>query len=344
MFAKPRDAARHSRRWLALAALSAAVLAPSTAAAQYQIRYASAAPSGSIFAKQVERLAAQIGEESQGKIQVSPFHNSQLGGEADVIGQIARGRIDMGGFSATTLSLQAPELTLLQLPFFFDSEAQRDCVMDNHAKPLVIEALARKGLHFFAWGESGDVQLVGKKSFASPADLKGIKFGHLPSKALSDFARLQGANPIPITSAEIASSLQTGLIDSFTTMPVFYIPAGLNKIAPIMTKLDMSSAFTINVIHKGTYDKWPAEVRAAFDRGVAKTPTSTVRQEVRDLNRQLLKAHTDGGGAVAPVTPAQRAEWQKGLRPYYLTLVKELGASGEKLFSTMEAGKKACAQ
>jgi len=328
-------------RWFHLLPLAMA-LAAGHASAQRELRYASAAPPGSIYAKQVERLAAQVEEETQGKVKIVPFHNSQLGGELDVIGQIARGRIDMGGFAGTALSLQAPEINLLQLPFYFDSTAQRDCVMDNHARPLIAESLAKKGLHFFAWGESGEVQLIGKKPFASPTDLRGIKFGHLPGKTISEFARLKGANSVPISSAEIASSLQTGLIDSYTTIPVVYIPAGLNKISPVMTKLDMYAAVTINVIHKASYDKWPAEVRTAFERGVARTPTSVVRQEVRDLNAQLYKAHTDGGGTLVSVTPEQRAQWQKDLTPFYASVVKDLGAPAEKLFAAMEAGKKAC--
>jgi len=338
-----RTTRRAPRRALTTLALAAA-LAPLAASAQVELKYASAAPPGSLFAKQIERLAADIAAETGGKVKVNPFHNAQLGGEADVIGQIVRGRVEMGGFAAAALSLQTPEIGLLQLPFMFDSTAQRDCVLDNHAKPIVVENLAKKGLHFVAWGESGVNQIIGKKAYPTPADVKGAKVAHFPGKVISEFWRHVGANPVPTSSADLASGLQTGLLDAMATVPVYYIPSGLNKIAPTLTKVDLSAAMTVNVVSKSVYDKWPADLRAAFDRGAAKTPTAQVRSEIRALNEQLLKGHKDAGGTLVDVTPEQRALWQKDLAPYYASIVKDLGEPGAKLFAALEAGKKVCAK
>jgi len=331
-------AKRLASRWLAAILLAAPALAP----AAVELKYASAAPPGSIFAKQVERLAAEIGEETKGEIKVVPFHNSQLGTETDVIAQIVRGRLDMGGFGSATLALQVPEVALLQLPFYFDDVAQRDCVLDNHARPLLAQALEKKGLKLMTWGESGALQIIGKKPYASPADVRGIKAGIFANKANTDFWQRLGANPVPVTTPEVASAMQTGLIDTMTTVAVFYVPSGWNKIAPVMTKLDMSIALTINVINKKTYDGWSPELRAAFDRGVAKTPLATVRKEIRDFNEVMYKAHTDGGGTIAAVTPAQRGECQKGMQAYWTGVAKEIGPAGEKMLAALEAGKQAC--
>lgn len=323
---------------------AALIAAPAFASAAVELKYASAAPPGSVFAKQVERLAAEIGEETKGEIKVVPFHNSQLGTEIDVISQIVRGRLDMGGFASATLALQVPEVSLLQMPFYFDDVAQRDCVLDNHAKPLLMQSLEKKGLKFMTWGESGAAQIVGKKPYASPADVRGIKAGIFANKANTDFWKRLGANPVPITTPEVASAMQTGLIDTMTTVGAFYVPSGWNKIAPVMTKLDMATSMTVNVLNKKTYDSWSPELRAAFDRGVAKTPLSTVRKEIRDFNEVMYKAHTDGGGTIATVTPAQRAEWQKGMQEYWTGVAKEVGPAGEQMLAALEAGKQACSK
>lgn len=315
---------------------------PSLAQAQIEVRYASAAPPGSIFAKQVDRLATEIGEETKGAVKVNTFHNSQLGGEIDVINQIVRGRLDMGGFAALSLALQVPEVALLQMPFYFDDVVQRDCVLDNHAKPVLADALEKKGLKFLTWGESGAGQIVGKKAYTSPTDVRGIKAGIYANKGSTDFWKRVGANPVPTTTPELASSLQTGLIDSWVTVPVFYVPSGLNKIAPVMTKLDMSIALTVNVMNKKLFDGLAPDVRAALERGVGKTPLATVRKEIRDLNEVMYKMHTDGGGTIATVTPAQRAEWQKGMQDYWIEVARDVGPAGEKMLAVLESGKKAC--
>ncbi|BCN38501.1 ABC transporter substrate-binding protein [Alicycliphilus denitrificans] len=337
------NAVRKTRRWLLALPLAAAVAAPLGAGAQQQeLKYASAAPPGSVFARQVERLAADIESETGGAVKIVPFHNSQLGAEADVISQIARGRLDMGGFASSALALQVPEVAMLQLPFFFDSEAQRDCAMDEHVKPLIEAALEKKGLKFVTWGESGSGQLIGKKGYADPEDVRGIKMGIFASKAQNEFWRRLGANPVPTASPDLASSLQTGLIDAWSTVPAFYVPSGLNKIAPVLTKLDITGALTINVINKKRFDSFAPEVQARFMKGTFKTPTATVRQEIRDFNEAMLGMHAKGGGTVVSVTPAQRAAWQKGLEAYYGQIARDYGPAGEKLYAAMNAGKKAC--
>ena len=49
---------------------------------------------------QTERFAKDVDEESKGEMKIQPFLASQLGSEQDTVQQVARGRIDMGGFSA----------------------------------------------------------------------------------------------------------------------------------------------------------------------------------------------------------------------------------------------------
>ena len=49
----------------------------------------------------------------------------------------------MGTFTANSVALQVPELALVQLPMFFASRAQRDCVLDNHLQKHATEALAK---------------------------------------------------------------------------------------------------------------------------------------------------------------------------------------------------------
>ena len=94
---------------------------------------------------QLRRFEQDVVEESGGKLKISSFINAQLGNEQDTVQQVARGRIDMGGFSNGAVALLAPELALLGLPFFFKSTAEQDCTVDAMTKP-VSDLLAKKGV------------------------------------------------------------------------------------------------------------------------------------------------------------------------------------------------------
>jgi TRAP-type transport system periplasmic protein len=324
---------------LALPLLAGAGLAQ---AQPVELKFASSAPPTSPWAKQIDRTAAFVLEESKGSVKISPFHASQLGSENDAIAQISRGRIEMGTFTLGAVALQVPEIALLHLPFYFTTTAQRDCVLDNHAEKPVADALAKKGLKFLRWGEVGAVHLPGKKAYLLPADVRGIKVGVVTNKFNNELWKSLGANPIPTAVAEVSSSMQTGLIDTYPTPYAFYMPSGLNKIAPTMVKLTLLDSAGITLINTAVYDKLSPEGKAALEKDRVKHPNSLLRGEIRGVDTALTAAHKAAGGTVVEATPEQRAEWQKALVPFWATMAKEFGADGDKFLAMMEAGKKAC--
>jgi TRAP-type C4-dicarboxylate transport system substrate-binding protein len=323
-------------------ALSLTLAAWLAAAQTVEVKFASSAPPTSPWARQIDRTAATVLEESKGALKITPFYNSQLGSENDAIAQISRGRIEMGSFTLSAIALQVPEIALLQLPLYFASTAQRDCVLDQHVADYTRGALARKNLEFIGWGEVGPVHLPGKKAYTLPADVRGIKVGVVTNKQNNEFWKAMGANPVPTAVAEVSSSMQTGLIDTYPTPYAFYIPSGLNKIAPFMVKLPLWDAAGITVMNKGVYDKLPADSKAAMARDRARHPAAMLRAEIRGVDTALTGAHRQAGGTVVETTPEQRAEWRKALGGFWAEMAKDLGSDGEKFFALMEAGKKAC--
>src|SRR5262245_33415742 len=75
-----------------------------------ELRYATSAPPKTVWEMQVVRFQKQVDEISKGTLKINAFLNSQLGSEQDTVAQVARGRIDMGGYSTTAGSLIVPEL------------------------------------------------------------------------------------------------------------------------------------------------------------------------------------------------------------------------------------------
>jgi TRAP-type C4-dicarboxylate transport system substrate-binding protein len=90
------------------------------------------------------------------------------------------------------------------------------------------------------------------------------------------------------------------------------------------------------------YDKLPAEAKAAFERENEKYPNSLYRAEIRGVDAALTNATKAAGGTVVDTTTEQRAEWQKALGNFWITMAKDIGPDGEKFFAVLENGKKAC--
>ena len=310
-----------------------------------ELRYSSGAPpKGNPWVTQIERFAKDVDEESKGTIKISPFLASQLGSEQDTVQQVARGRIDMGGYAAGASALIVPEVALLLMPFYFRNTAELDCVLDNHMTKPVSEAFAKKGVQFMGWTEVGSIELWGRKPLMMPTDLNGIKAAIYANKTQSLFFSSQGANVNPLGLPEWIPAFQTGAVDVVLTPITYALPSGLTKVAPVVSKLGVYDAPGLTLMNKGIWDKLPKEQQEALSRATARHPSAKMREEVRGFEKVLYGMFEKGGGQVSEGTLAQRDAWRKALDPVYPQIVKETGGDAAAFYATMEAGRKACAK
>jgi TRAP-type C4-dicarboxylate transport system substrate-binding protein len=326
----------------AIVGCAAAALQAPGAYAQTELRYASSAPPNTVWAMQTERFAKLVADNSKGAVKVNAFINSQLGSEQDTVQQVARGRIDMGGYSITAGALLVPELALLNLPFLFKDTAEQDCVYDNHlAKPLG-EMFARRGVQFLGYAHVGQGNIIGKKPFVTPDELRGLKARAQPTKLGPFLWTAFGANPNPLPVTEWNSAHQTGLVDVADAPVTFYVFAGLGKVAPVMTLTKHLDQGGVVLMNKAAYDKLPAAARKAIDDAGEQAPATLQRKEVREFEAKLFGLHKQQGGTVVELTDAQREVWRKGMAASWPKAVEAVGGESGTFWKLIQDGIKAC--
>lgn len=338
------------KRTLLFAALSAAfglAALPGTLTAQekkpLELRYTSGAPpKGNPWVMQVERFAKDVDEESKGAIKIQPFFASQLGSEQDTVQQVARGRIDIGGFSAGSAALVVPEVALLLMPFYFKDTAELDCVLDKGMVAPVTELYAKRGVQFLGWTEVGSIEMFGKKPFMAPKDLNGVKAASYANKTQSLFFSSMGANPNPLGLPEWIPAFQTGLAEVVLTPITYALPSGLTKVAPVVSRVGAYDAPGLTLMNKATFDKLPKDQQEALIRAGDRNPSAKLRAEVRGFENILYGMHEKAGGQIVVATAEQRAAWRAAMEPVYPKIVKETSAGSEGFFRTLEGARKAC--
>jgi TRAP-type transport system periplasmic protein len=292
---------------------------------------------------QVERFAGDITDGSKGTLKVNAFLGAQLGSEQDTVQQVARGRIEMGGFSLTAGSLLVPELSILSIPFFFRDAKEQDCVMDSApVLKFTADSFAAKGVQFLGWSEVGTTHFFGKKPILVPDDIKGLKARSQPSKIGAYIWTTFGANPNPLPVTEWNSAHQTGLVEVADSGPTYYHFAGLGKIAPVMTLSAHQDLPGVVIINKAIYDKLTADQKVAFEGSRTKNSDAKLRAEVRDFEGKILEMHKAGGGQVVAMSDAQRSVWQKAMEPQFTKIVADVGGDSQKLWDLMQDQLKTC--
>lgn len=181
---------------------------------------ATASPINTIWQQQFDQFAADVAEETGGNVQIEIFYNSQLGAGNAVLPQVMRGRIDMGAFSTAEVADQLRDVYLSSMLFYYDNQTVRSCILDSVYDDFQT-LLAPTGLRHLAWAEVGSIQLSGTRAFTSPESLQGIRHGGAANPITNLYWERMGAIPSLVPAAEAASSLSTGLIDVYPTIPVF---------------------------------------------------------------------------------------------------------------------------
>jgi TRAP-type C4-dicarboxylate transport system substrate-binding protein len=321
---------------LALATGAAAQSAP------VELRYATSAPPKTVWEMQILRFQKQVDELSKGTLKINAFLNSQLGSEQDTVAQVARGRIDMGGYSITAGSLLVPEISLLNIPFLFKDQKEQDCVYDKHLTKLTQDLFEKKGVVMTSWSEVGVADIIGKKAFVSPDDLKGLKARSAPSKVAAFMWSQFGANPNPLPVTEWNSAFQTGLIDVADSGPTYYFFSGLAKLAPVVTLTQHQDQGGVVLINKAAYDKLSDDHKKVIAETGTMTPASQLRAEVRGFEGKIREMHKAAGGTIVDITPDQRALWRKGIEAAWPKMVAAVGGKANAYWKAIQDGIKAC--
>jgi TRAP-type transport system periplasmic protein len=307
-----------------------------------ELRYATSAPPKTVWEMQILRFQKQIDEISKGTLKINAFLNSQLGSEQDTVAQVARGRIDMGGYSTTAGSLLVPELSLLSMPFLFKDQKEQDCVYDKHLTKLTQDMFIKKGVVMIGWSEVGVADIIGKKAYVSPNDLKGLRARSAPNKVAAFMWSEFGANPNPLPVTEWNSAFQTGLIDVADSAPTFYFFSGLAKLAPVVTMTQHQDQGGVVLINKAAYDKLSDEHKKVLDTTGTMTPASQLRAEVRGFEGKIREMHKAAGGTIVELTPDQRTAWRKGVEAAWPKMVAAVGGEANAYWKAIQDGIRTC--
>ena len=329
----------------ATAAIVAALAAASSVAQEakpVELRYAAGAPQRSVWGMQVERFVKAVEEESGGSVKIQPFLGAQLGSDVELIQQVARGRLDMAGVPVPFASLLAPELQLVSLPTYYRSAEELDCVMDGGLMADIEQRMAGKGLKVISWGESGTLDFVGKRAYASPADLAGTKAAATGSRMGVLMWEALKANPTTMQAPDTTAAFQTGLIDVSATVPVYYVASGMNKVAPVMTRVDLFFVPSFNLMNRASWDRLSPQQQAAIERARKRTGVVQQRREVREFQAQMRQAHVKAGGQLVETQAAERDAFRRVMEPVWPNMVAAAGPNGQSFFALMDAGRKAC--
>lgn len=195
------------------AALGAAV-SFSVAQAEVTLRFGYEPPRTDSQHLAAMEFKKMVEEQTNKEIIIKLFPDSTLGNSSSLINGVRNGTVDMTLLGTNNYAGVAPELKVLDLPFFFNTKEDAYKVLDGEIGQKLLDGLLKYDLKGLAFWENGYRCISNnKRPVKTPADVKGLKM-RVPGAPMQVkiFEALE-CNPVPMPLGELYTALETNTVD-----------------------------------------------------------------------------------------------------------------------------------
>jgi TRAP-type C4-dicarboxylate transport system substrate-binding protein len=242
-----------------LIALLCAMSTPSKAA-DSQLRIGTLAPKNSLYHRQLLEVGeAWRAAQGAGSKYVVYADGSQ-GGEAEMARRMRIGQLQGALLSVVGLREIEPSITALQnLPLLFRSWEELDYVREK-MRPAMEKKFLDKGFVVLGWGDAGWVRFFSKDAAVRPDDYKRMKFFAWGSEQEQQaIMKSLGYTPVPLETADILPSIQTGMINVVPSTPYFALASQIYNTAPHMLEINWAPIVGAFVVTSKAWDAMTPE-------------------------------------------------------------------------------------
>jgi TRAP-type C4-dicarboxylate transport system substrate-binding protein len=292
---------------LVAAAASILSLALPARAQEVQIKLGTLAPVGSTWHELLKDLAERWTQASGGKVKLRVYAGGTQGNEGEMIRKMAVGQLQGAAVTSVGLHDVISEPQALATPVMFDTAEEAQAVLVK-LEPRLDGLLERKGYVALTWGVLGAIKLFCTKPYRTPAEAAGAKlFVWEGDPGSVEAWKAAGFTPVVLSSTDVITSLQTGMINCIPNIPLYVLTARLFEKAPYMIDVPWGWLVGSTVVRKDAWEKIPADMRPKL-AAIARELGQKVDHEVARMNTDAVTAMKKQGLQVVEV---DQAAWRK---------------------------------
>ncbi|CAM5205531.1 Tripartite ATP-independent transporter DctP family solute receptor OS=Castellaniella defragrans OX=75697 GN=HNR28_001846 PE=3 SV=1 [Castellaniella defragrans] len=269
------------------AALGVAV-APAHAAETFNWQFGHGFPSAHPLNVRAVQVAARIKKETGGRVNISVFPNSQLGGDTDLLSQVHSGAIDMFSTGGIIMSTLVPGAGLSGVGFAFSDYKAVWSAMDGTVGEYVRDAFAKKGLHALdkVWDNGFRETTTSTKPIHVPADFVAMKIRVPVSPLYVSLFKALKAAPTGINLKEVYTALQTGVVDGQENPLVVTDTTKFYEVQKYCSLTNHIWDGIWIVVNAGSWQALPADLRKTVS-GAFNEMAPVQREDIAKLNTSL---------------------------------------------------------
>jgi tripartite ATP-independent transporter DctP family solute receptor len=274
----------------------------------------------------IRAMAACAAERSGGLLKIQGIYNAALGGDIEMSQATRAGTLDMFITSTSPMVGLEPKLGVFDLPFLFNNEDEATAVLDGAYGQMLADLMPPLGLVNVAFWENGFRHVTNSKhEIKTAADFQGIRLRVIQNNIFLDSFAALGANPIPMSWAEVFPALETRAIDGQENPIVTISDAQLADVQQYLSLTHHTYSALMVMYSKILWDQLSAEEQTII-MDCAKEGQTAERADIRQKGIDARSTLLDAGMTITEIDPAATEEMRTILQPVYDKYAGTIGA------------------
>ncbi len=304
--------------------LSALFLVSGALSAKVAVKLATLAPEGSAWYDTIKNMGDEWKKATNGEVTIKIYPGGVAGDETDVVRKMRVGQLQAAAITSVGMEDIIPEIQALQMPMMIQSYEELDYIMSK-IEPKLEARLEEKGFKVLNWGDVGWVKFFAQKPVKVPEDLKGqAMFIWGGDTNVAAAWKDAGFKVVPLAPTDIMTSLQTKMINAFSTTPLAAASFQWFGLAKNMTDIKWACLIGGTIMEKKTWEKIPADKREELDK-IAKASGLKQKKEIRELEGKATDVMVKNGLNIVKLTAEDNIIWTEKAKGAYPRLLNSPG-------------------
>ncbi len=232
-----------------------------------------------------------------------------IGDERDMIRKIRLGQFHAAAVSTEGLHEINPDVYVFSLPLVYDNYDDVEW-MRSQMDDRIRTGMTKNGFELLTWADVGWVHHFSTEPVIYPDDLKKLKmFVWAGGYKAAELWKKGGFQPVPLASTDIMPGLQTGLIQSAPTVPIFALSQQLFGIANYMLDMKWGLLTGALIIDSKAWNRIKPEYQKEMV-SIAKRIIDSKKDIIRDGGEAAISAMEEYGLKVHRQTPDELKSWK----------------------------------
>ncbi|GGK34417.1 hypothetical protein GCM10010965_29240 [Caldalkalibacillus thermarum] len=268
-----------------------------------------------------ETFKPMVEENSEGRLKVEIYDNSQLGAEEAFLEGVRNGTIEMV-VAGMLLQGSEPKIGVVEWPFIFRDYDHAKKVLNGPVGEEIAQAFEQFGVKPLNWTVNGFRVVSSDRAIESLEDFNGFRLRMPNAPIFISVGEALGANVTPLAFSEVFTALEQGVINGQENPYITLVQSGFYEAQSHVIETRHIFSPNIYLLNQAFWDSLDPELQEVVAEAAAAAAEQVWELLIKQENemKEYLK---EQGLVIIEPDEAFRQEMIDAMQPVYEELFKE---------------------